>query len=143
MRKGFRKNYHKQFRRIIREANHMLAKDELFLGRFEVFIMLQSFCKFDDNSGGELTNIVRCYDKATGYYADYRIEYAPWMSSFYWHFNMDILNNFIVEKSNFWNERPMNSIFNAVDYTKVKVPVEYRDLEKHEYNFYMRAADKE
>ena len=80
MRKGIRKNYHKQFRRIIREANHMLAKDELFLGRFEVFIMRQSFWKFDDNSGGELTNIVRCYDKATGYYADYRVSYAPDMN---------------------------------------------------------------
>lgn len=103
MRRGLRKNYHKQFRRIVHEANKALVKDEVFLGRFEVFIMKQRFWKFDDNSGGELISIVRCYDKATGYYADYRIVYAPWLSTFYWHFNMDILNDFIVEKSSFWN----------------------------------------
>lgn len=136
MRKGMRYNYHKQFRKILKRTNHMIANDPLFLGRFAVLNMREKWWGFEDNSGGELAVFLRIYDKATGYYKDYKLEYGPWMSTFYWHLDMEILNTFIVEDSNFWKEKPTNTIYNAKDYRKVKVPAEFYDLKQKDWNFY-------
>ena len=136
MRKGMRYNYHKQFRKILKKANRMIANDPLFLGRFEVLNIGERWWGFEDNSGGELTVFLRVYDKANGYYRDYGLEYAPWMTTFYWHLNMDILNDFIVERSSFWHEEPTHTIHNAKDYRNVRVPSEYYNRKQKDWNFY-------
>ena len=100
-----RKKYHHDFVRIIRKANKMLMEDTVFDGRYYMTLMRYNFYDFSDGSGGELIAIVRMHDKASGYYCDYRIKYAPWIATFYWHFNMDIINDFLVNKMNWMKER--------------------------------------
>ena len=119
------RRYQRQLTKMIREANKMLEEDPLFLGRFCVY-QTNRICEwFPDNSGGIIRAFIRVFDKKTGHYMDYTYDYAPYFHTLYWHFDMDILNNFIVEVSDFWKEEPRHTIHNAEDFRNVKIPYRY------------------
>ena len=80
----------------MRKANKMLMTDTAFDGRYYMTLMRYNFYDFPDSLGGKLIAIVRMHDKASGYYCDYRIEYAPWIATFYWNFNMHIIFYLII-----------------------------------------------
>lgn len=122
MRKGLRKTYQKQFNKKLREVNKQLAADDLWQGRFIFLQKDSSFEKFSDNSGGILYLTIRGYDKKTGYYKDYHLEYAPYLSGVDWHLFADIVNHFIVEDCDVWRKEDVRN--NREDFTKVKVNVE-------------------
>lgn len=134
MKNKMRAKYQKQFNKRIHALNANIAADELWKGRF---VFLQRDCRwveFSDGSGGELIVFVRAYDKATGYYRDYKIEYAPWISSFNSHLLIDIGNAFIVEHLKLWYyEKP--TLDNTADYRGIKVNIE--ELMRKPWNFYM------
>ena len=74
---------------------------------------------FEDDSGGILHCIIRCFDKKTEQYKDFFTEYAPWIRSIHWHIGMDILNTFIVEDIDVWrNEKPRTD--EKQDWSKIK-----------------------
>lgn len=132
-----RKAYQRKFNHKIHQLNKSIEVDKLWRGRF---VFLQRDCrwwKFEDNSGGELAVFVRAYDKKTGYYHDYRLEYAPWMHTFNWHLAMDVGNTFIVEDADVWRQEGRPSIETAPDFTHTKVDVE--KLMAQPWNFYVDA----
>lgn len=136
MKDKMRKAYQREFNKRIHALNKNIANDELWRGRF-IFLQKDAhWWKFSDNSGGELTIFVRGYDKKTGYYKDFRIEFAPWMHSSEYKL-WEIANKFIAEDSGVWNEEPRISINTAPDYTNRKVNV--KKLMAEEYNFYISA----
>lgn len=125
------KRYQNKLNAIVKEANKSLDEDNLWMGRFQVRQIRSRFERFDDNSGGILHTIFRVVDKKTEQYKDYVIEYAPWLSTFYWHFSMDILNDFVVECLDVWRkEKPREEI---KDWTNVEIP---------EYIFNKRTSNK-
>jgi len=130
-----RKKYQKQFNNKIRQLNKSVENDNLWRGRFIFLQKNAKWWKFCDNSGGELIVFVRAYDKKTGYYHDYRIEYGPWMSTFNWHLTMDIGNKFITEDAEIWKKEQRPSIETAEDFTNVKVDVD--KLMAKPWNFYV------
>lgn len=134
MKNKTRAKYQKQFNKRIHALNANIAADDLWKGRF---IFLQRDCvwnEFYDHSGGELVVFVRAYDKATGYYHDYRLTYAPWMQTFNWHLTMDVGNTFIVTDLDIWqNEKPQ--LETSFDYRNTKVNVE--ELMRKPWNFYI------
>lgn len=133
MKDKMRKRYQREFNKRIRTLNRNIAEDNLWRGRF-IFLQKDAYWwKFPDNSGGELIVFVRGYDKKTGYYKDFRIEFAPWMRSIEYKL-WEIANKFIVEDCGVWNEEPRISVNTAPDYTNRKVNVE--KLMEGEYNFY-------
>jgi hypothetical protein len=71
------------------------------------------------------------YDKKTGFYHDYWLEYAPYFATIDWQISMDIINDFIVNDLKVWEyEDPYNEI---KDWTKIKVN---DDIFREESNFY-------
>lgn len=136
MKDKMRKQYQREFNKRIRALNKNITEDNLWRGRF-VFLQKDAhWWKFSDNSGGELIVFVRGYDKKTGYYKDFRIEFAPWLSSAGYKL-WEMANKFIAEDSGVWNEEPRISVKTAPDYTNRKVNVE--KLMAGEYNFYVSA----
>ena len=71
----------------------------LWRGRFVFIQMRADWYEFEDKSGGELRVIIRAYDRRTGYYKDYIMDYAPWLYSFDWHLFTDemVTNGEIVD----------------------------------------------
>lgn len=121
-----RKEYQRQFRRKLREANRVIKEDDLWLGRVEVRQISSRWEEFSDGSGGILHIVLRCIDKKTRQYKDYCLEYAPWLRTMNWKISMDILNKFFVEDLDVWRTgNPRDEIF---DWTKV--PVDPKALEK-------------
>lgn len=100
------KRYQNKFTKLLREWNKALDKDELWLGRFHILQIRSRWECFDDESGGILHAVVRCFDKKTRQYKDYCIQYAPWMHTINWKLGMEIINTFIVEDINVWKENP-------------------------------------
>lgn len=100
------KKYQRQFTNLIHQYNKAIDEDNLWLGRFHMLQVRSRWEVFEDNSGGILHAVIRCFDKKTRQYKDYCIEYAPWMRTMHWHIQMDILNTFIVEEINVWKENP-------------------------------------
>lgn len=100
------KRYQNKFTKLLREWNKALDKDELWLGRFHILQIRSRWECFDDESGGILHAVVRCFDKKTRQYKDYCTEYAPWMHTINWKIGMEILNTFIVEDIDVWRENP-------------------------------------
>ena len=76
MKNKMRKKYQKNLASALKKVNRGIKRDELWLGRFEVRQGETHFLKWDDNSGGILFCRMRVFDKATGYYKDYRFEYS-------------------------------------------------------------------
>ena len=136
---GYYKDYRLEFAPWLKTVNwHLsidIANDNLWRGRF-IFLQRDAhWWKFSDNSGGELIVFVRGYDKKTGYYKDYRLEFAPWLKSVNWHLSMDIANEFITEAAEVWSENPRPSINTAEDWTSAKVNVE--KLMAKDWNFHV------
>lgn len=129
-----RRQYQRKFNRKIHRLNRQIEEDRLWLGRF-IFLQKNAFWyKFEDNSGGQLAVFIRGYDKKTGYYHDYRIEYAPWMHFFDSHLITDVANAFIVKHAKVWTEEDPPRIETAIDYSKTKVDV--KKLMAEPWNFY-------
>ena len=124
----YREKYSKEFKKIIKRANKMLQEDEGFKGKYFIRILYIDVWVFPDGSGGELTSFIRCYNKESKIMKDYRIEYAPWMSTFYWKFSYSILNSFIV------NTCQDRADIRCQDWNKIKVPDEV--FADKEYYFY-------
>lgn len=114
-----RKNYQRRFNRIIRKLNHNIANDELWKGRFEFRQKKAEYEEFADGSGAMMHFIIRGYDKATGFYKDFRIEYAPWLT-FPTYRVWEAANEFIVNDSCVWDENPR--VETTKDYTHVHMP---------------------
>ena len=100
------KQYQNKFTKLLHEWNKALDEDDVWLGRFHILQVRSRWEWFDDNSGGILHAVVRCFDKKTRQYKDYCVEYAPWMRTINWKIGMEILNTFIVEDIDVWKETP-------------------------------------
>ena len=109
-----RRKYQRKFNKLMRELNKSIANDNLWQGRFAFKQINANFTKFKDNSGGILFVQVRGYDKETGYYKDGYVEYAPYSCLAAYHL-WRFANDFIVNDSGVWKEKPMV----LKDYTKV------------------------
>lgn len=116
--KNLYKKYQRQFTNLIHQYNKAIDKDDLWLGRFHMLQVRSRWEYFEDNSGGMLHAVIRCFDKKTRQYKDYCIEYAPWKTTMHWHIQMDILNNFIVKDIDVWRENP-SPREDRKDWTKV------------------------
>ena len=113
------KKYHSGLRHVVRDLNKNIEKDDLWNGRFVFHIMDTHFNKFEDGSGGVLHAVIRGYDKADGYYKDYRFDYAIW--SILYHFDIwKIGNRFITEDANAW-KNGHNPYKEKKDFNKIKV----------------------
>lgn len=129
-----RKEYQRKLNKIIKKLNKNIANDNIWKGRFELRQKNAFYYEFEDKSGAILNVIVRAYDKATGYYKDYRFEYAPFLSlsevELWLHMNL-----FITEDSGVWYEvpNPRDKEF-VKDYTSKTIPDE---VMKKNYNFYL------
>lgn len=101
----FYRTYQKGFTKLLRALNRNIANDNLWQGRFEFRQKYYQLEKFEDGSGGVLYACIRGYDKETGYYKDYHVQYAPYL-----HGNeyllWDIANGFIVKDVNIWSHTP-------------------------------------
>ena len=115
--KNMRKQYQRKFNKMVRETNKALEADNLWKGRFVFKQINADFIRFDDGSGGILRVIIRGYDKATGYYKDYYLDYAPFFRTNDYHL-WETVNNFIVEDAGTWEREPRPSLGTAIDYTK-------------------------
>ena len=120
-----RKEYQRQFTRLLRRTNKAIKEDDLWLGRVEVRQISSRWEEFEDGSGGILHTVLRCIDKKTRQYKDYCLEYAPWMNTINWKISMEILNKFFVEDLDVW--RTGNPREEIQDWTKV--PVDPKALE--------------
>ena len=114
-----RKEYQRQFTKLLRQANRVIREDDLWLGRVEVRQISAHWEEFSDSSGGILHTVLRCIDKKTRQYKDYCLEYAPWMNTIHWKISMDILNTFFVEDLDVW--RTGNPRKEIKDWTKVSI----------------------
>ena len=112
------KQYQNKFTKLIHKYNKALDEDDLWLGRFHILQVRSGWEWFDDNSGGILHTVVRCFDKKTRQYKDYCVQYAPWMRTINWKIGMEILNNFIVDVINVWDETP-NPRESVKDWTNI------------------------
>lgn len=114
-----RKEYQRQFTKLIRRTNKVIREDDLWLGRVEVRQIGVRWEEFEDGSGGILHVVLRCIDKKTRQYKDYCLEYAPWMRTINWKISMDVLNKFFVEDLDVWRTgNPRDEVF---DWTKISV----------------------
>ena len=120
-----RKEYQRQFTRLLRWTNRVIREDDLWLGRVEVRQISARWEEFSDGSGGILHTILRCIDKKTRQYKDYCLEYAPWMNTIHWKISMEILNKFFVEDLDVWHTG--NPREEVQDWTKI--PVDPKALE--------------
>ena len=132
MKNRLRRKYQQKLNREIRLLNKNIAEDDLWNGRFIFFQKDASFSTFEDKSGGLLYAIIRCYDKKTAYYCDYRLEYAPWLHGIKYKLFMDIANDFIVEKANVWDYDPRKD---KTNYNLIRVDI--NKINKLDYNFYV------
>ena len=112
------KQYQNKFTKLIHKYNKALDEDDLWLGRFHMLQVRSRWEAFEDNSGGILHAVIRCFDKKTRQYKDYCVQYAPWMRTINWKIGMEILNNFIVDVINVWDETP-NPRESVKDWTNI------------------------
>jgi hypothetical protein len=127
-----RRNYQRKLNRKIKELNRAIEEDELWKGRFVARQIKAQWEKFSDGSGGVLHVIIRMYDKKTGYYKDYLLDYAPYFRTINWNISMEIANKFIVDDLKIWEyEEPYEII---EDYTNIAVK---DNVFKKKFNFYL------
>lgn len=125
-----RKEYQRQFTKLIRRTNKAIREDDLWLGRVEVRQIGVRWEEFEDGSGGILHVVLRCIDKKTRQYKDYCLEYAPWMRTINWKISMDVLNKFFVEDLDVWRTgNPRDEVFNWT-----KISVDPKALEKTKWS---------
>ena len=121
-----RKEYQRQFTKLLKQTNRIIREDDLWLGRVEVRQISARWQRFEDDSGGILYTVLRCIDKKTRQYKDYCLEYAPYIQrTIKYKISWDILNKFFVEDLDVWKTgNPREEIF---DWTKV--PIDPKALE--------------
>lgn len=129
-----RKKYQRSLNHLVRAINRNIANDDLWLGRFELRQKDASYEEFEDHSGGVLYVNIRVYDKATGYFKDYRMDFAPYYMSNGWHL-WEIANKFITEDCGVWksNPRPYEKGF-VKDYRNQSIP---EAVMKKDYNWFI------
>ena len=121
MKNKLRKQYQRKFNKVVRKVNSGLANDSLWKGRFVFRQTDASFEEFEDHSGGILYVRIRGYDKSTGFYKDFLLDYAPYLPDYHlWK----IANDFIVEDTGVWSEDPRPSEKTMKDFTPIKAPEE-------------------
>lgn len=118
----------------MRQLNKNIEEDNLWKDRFVFRQIDAQFQRFEDGSGGILYTFVRAYDKRTGYYKDYCIEYAPYLhfvGSYLW----EMANKFIVEDACVWQQEDRGNLRpeTSLDFRSLKVPEE---VWKREHNWY-------
>lgn len=132
MKDKMRKRYQSSLNKKIRELNKAIEEDNLWLGRFIARQTDAYWEKFSDSSGGILRVVIRMYDKKTGFYKDFILDYAPYFKTINWHISMDIVNHFIVKDLLVWErENPRAEIKNWVNY-----PIKKNIFNTKEQNFY-------
>lgn len=127
-----RKKYQRKFNKMVKALNENIKNDSLWLGRFE---FRQKDCYYDefrDGSGAMLYIFIRGYDKQTGYYKDFKIEYAPWLMSAGYHL-WEMANKFIVEDAGVWGQKERPALGKTANYQKIKMP---HSIMIEPYNFY-------
>ena len=114
-----RVKHHKALVKEVRRFNKSIENDNLWKGRFYLRLLFEHFEKFDDGSGGIIYAILRYYDKKTGFYKDYTLDYMKYPTNL---FNSQIWmkgNDFITKDANIWgNENPYED---NTDYRKVRI----------------------
>ena len=135
MKDKLKKNYQRKLNHLIKTVNKELETDDLFNGRFVFHIMATELEKFEDKSGGILHTIIRGYDKKTGYYKDFRYEFAPyfkWLNNLIWQ----KVNDFIIDDVRLWKQNDDPYKDNTLYYNQ-KVPIKIWNLKDNPYNFYI------
>lgn len=134
MRDKLRKKYQHKLNKLIKEMNKTIENDSLWNGRFIFHIMASHFERFKDGSGGLLYVAIRGYDKKDGYYKDYTLEYAPYLS--FIHFDIwKIANKFITEDTDAW-KNDNNPYNDKIDYTKVKIDNKIWNFKYYPYKIF-------
>lgn len=131
-----RKKYQRILNKKIRLLNKNISEDDLWLGRFEIRQKDADFLEFEDKSGGILYTAIRLYDKSTGYFKDYKIEFAPFFCDINWRL-WEIANKFIVEDCGVWESDPRPSKDNGFvkDYRNKHIPEE---VMRKGYNWFVK-----
>lgn len=135
MRDKLRKKYQSKLNKLIKELNETIENDPLWNGRFVFHIMYSDFERFKDGSGGLLYVIIRGYDKKSGYYKDYTLEYAPYLK-FAKYDIWEISNNFITKDTNVWKNGNNPYDDNKIDYTKVKIDNKIWNFKYYPYKIF-------
>ena len=128
-----RQKYQRELNHKVRLINQNVANDDLWLGRFVMRQKDAQFERFEDGSGGLLYPILRIIDKKTGYYKDYRMDFAPYLNND-WHL-WEMMNKFITEDAQIWDGEisPRDPAFKH-DYREEKLPESIMDKP---HNFYL------
>lgn len=135
MKYKMRKAYQRKLNKRIRALNKNIENDDLWRGRFVFLQMRTDWYEFEDKSGGELRVIIRAYDRRTGYYKDYIMDYAPWLHSFDWHLSVDVANAFITNDALVWQADPRPSLENVIDYRQI--PLDREKVKAGPFNWYI------
>lgn len=116
-----KRKYKEELQIKLDDINRNIREDDLWMGRFEGIITDSYFEEYEDGSGGMLTAAIRFVDKATGYYRDFTIDYAPYLP--FTDFRIwEMANNFIADYSDVYLEKPGPGAEGFVkDYTNVPV----------------------
>lgn len=102
---SLRKDYQRAFNKKIRLLNENIRTDNLWGGRFVARQKSAHFEIYNDGSSGIMYVTIRIIDKKTGYYKDYNIDFAPYLTSSDWRL-WEAMNKFITEDAGVWNETP-------------------------------------
>lgn len=120
-----RKKQQRKINRLIRKMNKNIENDPLWKGRFCARqILTPEWTVYEDKSGAELFVQFLFIDKKTEkvfHCADSVSSWCHWGGSKLW----EKMNWFITEYCRIWyDEDPRPTIYNAVDYTQVKIDIE-------------------
>lgn len=127
-----RKTYQRKLNKLVRNMNINIKEDELWKGRFEFRQKGCQWYEFPDKSGAMMYVTIRGYDKETGNYHDYRLEYAPWLSFCQYHL-WELANDFIVKDLDVWKVEKRPTAENSIDYTNKRMP---DSIMKNDFKFY-------
>lgn len=111
-----RKKIQRHINKVLRDMNHNIERDNLWLGRFYAHQERITFEMSDDGTYCYAIVKVKFTDRKTGKYFYHYFHKEDFMCSAYriWK----AMNEFIVETCNVWNEDPRPSIHNPWDYKK-------------------------
>ena len=98
---SLRKDYQRAFNKKIKLLNENIKSDDLWRGRFVARQKSAHFTIYEDGSGGIMYATIRIIDKKTGYYKDYNIDFAPYLTSNDWRL-WSAMNKFITEDAGVW-----------------------------------------
>lgn len=132
---SLRKNYQRKVNKTIRNLNESILEDNLWKGRFVFKQIWTGFHRYEDGSGGSLHCIVRGYDKLTGYYKDFRMEYfgnSYFLKGDFWV----MANDFIVEYANVWSDPYQNNLKIQTSPNFKNIPYHFPELSTYQFNFY-------